>query len=53
MKRAPHPDRPHPDFDGHLETPWKDLTSEQKLDWIWSTMQVVRRVRTRRGESKR
>ena len=28
----------HPDFDGHLEQPFRDLTAEQKLDWLWEMM---------------
>lgn len=27
--------QPDPDFDGHLEVPFVDLTPDQKLDWLW------------------
>lgn len=29
-------------FDGHAERPWSDLTAEQKLDWIWEGMCLLR-----------
>lgn len=43
----PMPDRRtvDPAFDGHLERPLLDLTPDERLDWIWETMQLVRQAR--------
>ncbi len=46
---APPPPTPiHPDFDGHLERPLQDFTPEEKIAWIWATMQLVRASRRER-----
>lgn len=34
-----------PVFDGHLERPLLALTADERLDWIWETMQLVRQAR--------
>lgn len=43
----PMPDRRtvDPDFDGHLQRPLLELTPDERLDWIWETMQLVRQAR--------
>jgi hypothetical protein len=28
------------DFDGHLEKPLKDMTTKEKLDYIWSQIEL-------------
>jgi len=32
------PDKPHVDFDGHLDRPLRDMTPEQRLEWAWAAM---------------
>ena len=34
-----------PLFDGHLERPLLALSAEERLDWIWETMELVRLAR--------
>ena len=51
-ERTPMPprDEVHPDFDGHLQRPFSELSTEERLDWIWETMQLLRLGRIARGE---
>ncbi len=44
---TPMPDRASVDplFDGHLERPLLALSAEERLDWIWETMELVRLAR--------
>lgn len=44
------PDRRSVDplFDGHLEQPLLALSPEERLDWIWETMELVRVARPER-----
>jgi hypothetical protein len=35
-----------PLFDGHLERGLLDLTPTERLDWIWTGMQLLRLART-------
>lgn len=37
-----------PMFDGHLERPFLALTPDERLDWIWETMELVRIARLER-----
>jgi hypothetical protein len=41
----PHRDRVDPQFDGHLDREWRDLTADEKLDWIWQIMRLRREAR--------
>ncbi len=34
-----------PQFDGHLDREWKDLTPDEKLDWLWEVMELRRLAR--------
>lgn len=34
-----------PLFDGHLERPLLALSAEERLDWIWEMMELVRLAR--------
>lgn len=38
-----------PSFDGHLERPLLDLSPQERLDWIWTCMQVLRWARAARA----
>jgi hypothetical protein len=31
-----------------MERPWRELTPEQRLDWIWTTMEIAREARRQR-----
>lgn len=59
MVRAdPMPERGAVDplFDGHLERPLLALSAEERLDWIWETMELVRLARPsepREGTNRR
>jgi hypothetical protein len=37
----PPRDAVDPAFDGHAERPFVTWTAEQKLDWIWTMMQLL------------
>lgn len=45
----------HPDFDGHLEKPLAEMTTTEKLEWLWEMMQFQHWVKTqvRREEAGR
>ena len=50
----------HPDFDGHLEKPLREMTVEERLEWIWQGMLLlhwrdtqVRKVAREREEGER
>ena len=43
----PPPSEVHPDFDGHAERPWASLTPDEKLDWLWEMMALLRAGRER------
>lgn len=48
----PRRDQVDPLFDGHAERPWHELTAEEKLDWIWEGMCLLKAgERARRGGS--
>lgn len=51
---TPHPmprrEEVHPDFDGHLDRPFEELTPEERLDWIWECMQLLHAGALARGE---
>lgn len=34
-----------PQFDGHLERPLLALSAEERLDWLWEMMELVRLAR--------
>lgn len=38
-----------PLFDGHLERPLLALSPEERLDWIWEMMELVRLARPEGG----
>lgn len=50
--REPMPERSRvdPDFDGHPERSLLELTVEERLDWIWAGMELLRLGRRARGE---
>jgi len=51
-KPMPRRDQVDPAFDGHLERPVSDLTVDEKLDWIWQCMQLLRAgQRARAGDA--
>ena len=35
-------------FDGHAERPWSALTPEERIDWLWATMSLLRAGRAAR-----
>lgn len=37
----PPRDHVHPDFDGHHERPFSELTPEERLDWVWECMVLL------------
>ncbi len=39
--RMPERSTVHPDFDGHLERRFVDLSPEEKLAWLWETQQLL------------
>jgi hypothetical protein len=39
-----------PAFDGHLERPLDRLTVEERLDWIWEAMTLLRAGRRQRAD---
>lgn len=40
--RLPNGSEIDPVFDGHAERALLDLTVEERLDWIWAAMQLLR-----------
>ena len=38
----PRRDTVDPMFDGHLERPLLELSADERLDWIWTAMQLLR-----------
>ena len=38
----PPRDAVDPAFNGHAERPWRDLTADEKIDWIWEGMCLLR-----------
>ena len=46
--RMPERGSVDPLFDGHLERPLLDLSPEERLDWIWEMMELVRVARPER-----
>lgn len=43
--RMPERGTVDPLFDGHLERPLLALSAEERLDWIWEMMELVRLAR--------
>ena len=43
--RMPERGSTDPLFDGHLERPLLALSPEERLDWIWEMMELVRIAR--------
>ncbi len=44
----------HPDFDGHAERPFEEMTMLERLDWAWDRavdLHWARLLRERRDES--
>lgn len=43
--RMPERGTVDPLFDGHLERPFLALSAEERLDWLWETMELVHLAR--------
>jgi len=43
--RMPERGSVDPLFDGHLERPLRELSPEERLDWLWELMDLVRVAR--------
>ena len=44
----PRRDEVDPAFDGHPERPFASLTAEEKLDWLWTCMELLAAVKRER-----
>lgn len=55
MRVEPLPDRRDVDplFDGHAERALDQLSVEERLDWIWEAMQLLRAGRAARAAQER
>jgi hypothetical protein len=42
-----------PLFDGHPERPFSELSPEERLDWLWEMMELVRIARRLPGRDER
>lgn len=50
----PRRDRVDPQFDGHHERPFAELTAEERLDWLWEMIQLRRAgERAREAQQRR
>jgi hypothetical protein len=48
----PPRDHVHPDFDGHHERPFSELTPEERLDWVWECMVLLHAGREHRARRR-
>jgi hypothetical protein len=44
-RKMPAPASVDPVFDGHPEIPLADMTPDQRIDWIWEMMCLLRQGR--------